>query len=77
MVVSVLMGVYHRGKDTQDLKNAVESILNQSYSNFEFLICPCGSSPQAPGKGYRQPLPCRQIKLLPKGGHRQVFGPHG
>jgi len=47
MVVSVLMGVYHRGKDTQDLKNAVESILNQSYSNFEFLICPCGSSPQA------------------------------
>ena len=35
-LISVIMGVYN---SQETLSEAVESILTQSYSNFEFLIC--------------------------------------
>ena len=34
--VSVIMGVYN-GMDT--LKEAIESIINQTYSNWELIVC--------------------------------------
>lgn len=45
--ISVLMGVYYRRSDPSELERSVTSILNQSFSDFEFLICDDGSSPQA------------------------------
>lgn len=44
--ISVLMGIYDRSKDVSVLRRSVESILNQTFSNFEFLICDDGSSEQ-------------------------------
>lgn len=46
-LLSVLMGVRYRREDLFLLKRAVDSILKQSYSNFELLICDGGSSPEA------------------------------
>ena len=46
-LVSVLMGVYYRREDTDLLKRSVESILNQSFSDFELLICDDGSRKEA------------------------------
>lgn len=45
--ISVLMGVLYRKDDTAPLLRAVESILEQSFSNFEFLICDDGSNAAA------------------------------
>ena len=41
--ISVLMGIYNEKKKEQ-VEMAISSILNQSYSNFEFIICDDGSS---------------------------------
>lgn len=46
-LISVLMGVYYTRSDTMLLERSVKSILNQSVSDFEFLICDDGSSAQA------------------------------
>ena len=35
-LISVIMGVYN---DQRFLKEAIESILCQTYKNFEFIIC--------------------------------------
>lgn len=40
--VSVIMGVYNC-KDTELLEKSVDSILNQTFSDFEFIICNDGS----------------------------------
>ncbi|WP_368234413.1 glycosyltransferase [Anaerotruncus rubiinfantis] len=45
--VSVLMGVYLPGEGTAGLAAAVESVLAQTFSGFEFLICDDGSSAAA------------------------------
>ena len=45
-LVSVIMGVYNQW-DNQMLREAVNSILNQTYRNFEFLIWDDGSDPEA------------------------------
>lgn len=45
--VSVIMGTRYRRTDTALLQRAVESILNQTYSDFEFLICDDGSTEEA------------------------------
>ena len=45
--ISVLMGVYFRSQDTGALRRSVESILHQTVSDFELLICADGSSPEA------------------------------
>ena len=41
--ISVIMGVYGQNSDTSMLKRSVQSILTQSYRDFEFLICDDGS----------------------------------
>lgn len=43
-LISVLMGVYYRQKDLNLLKRSVESVLTQTFNDFEFLICDGGSS---------------------------------
>lgn len=44
--ISVLMGIYDRSEDISVLRRSVESILHQTFSDFEFLICDDGSSKQ-------------------------------
>lgn len=46
-LISVLMGVYYRRNDLSMLQRAVDSILNQTYGNFELLICDDGSTTEA------------------------------
>lgn len=46
-VISVLMGVYYRKADTALLERSVRSILEQTFVNFEFLICDDGSTTEA------------------------------
>lgn len=46
-VVSVLMGVYYRKADTVLLERSVRSILEQTFRDFEFLICDDGSTAEA------------------------------
>jgi len=41
--ISVIMGIYN-SRSKEVLKKAIESILNQTYSNFEFIICNDGST---------------------------------
>lgn len=47
VTISVLMGVYYRKNDVSLLKRAVTSILDQSESGFELIICDDGSSDEA------------------------------
>lgn len=46
-LVSVLMGVYYKKDDIAVLRRSVDSILAQTFSDFEFLICDDGSTKQA------------------------------
>lgn len=46
-LISVIMGVFYRKADTALLERSVWSILEQTYGNFEFLICDDGSSREA------------------------------
>lgn len=46
-IISVLMGVYYRSAETTLLERSITSILTQSMSDFELLICDDGSSPEA------------------------------
>ena len=48
-MISVLMGVYYRREDTALLRRSISSILQQSYTDFEFLICDDGSTAAAQG----------------------------
>lgn len=43
-MVSVLMGVLYKNKDISKLKTSIESILYQTYNDFELLICDDGSN---------------------------------
>lgn len=46
-LISVIMGVFYRKEDTALLERSVWSIMEQTYGNFEFLICDDGSSREA------------------------------
>lgn len=46
-LISVAMGICYRRQDLHFLKRSVESILNQSFCNFELLICENDSSKEA------------------------------
>jgi len=46
-LISVIMGTLYTRDDLSQLKRAVDSILAQSYQNFELLICDDGSSDAA------------------------------
>ena len=41
-LISVIMGIYNE-KNRQDVQDAIQSILNQTFSDFEFIICDDGS----------------------------------
>lgn len=41
--ISVIMGIYN-SRSKKVLKESIDSILNQTYKNFEFIICDDGSS---------------------------------
>lgn len=41
--VSVIMGIYNTNNETM-VKEAIDSILNQTYKNYEFIICDDGST---------------------------------
>ena len=45
--ISVLMGLYYQRDSLQLLRRSIRSSLEQSFSNFEFLICDDGSSQMA------------------------------
>lgn len=45
--LSVIMGTLYRREDISLLKRSVESILKQTFSNFEFIICDTGSTEKA------------------------------
>lgn len=47
MRISVIMGVYHRDSGTDLLLRAISSILGQTFTEFEFLICDDGSCVEA------------------------------
>ena len=42
-LVSVIMGVYNC-KDYEVLENSINSIINQSFTDWEFIICNDGST---------------------------------
>lgn len=42
--VSIIMGVYNMANKKEIMKLAIESIFNQTYNNFEFIICDDGSN---------------------------------
>ena len=44
MNVSILMGVYHPLSEISALRRSVDSILSQTFREFELLICDDGSS---------------------------------
>lgn len=45
--ISVIMGVKYTRNELDTLKRSVDSILAQTYSRFEFIICERGSSLRA------------------------------
>lgn len=47
ILISVVMGAYYHRKTVDLLKRSVQSILKQTYDNFEFIICDDGSSQEA------------------------------
>lgn len=46
-LISVIMGVRYRRSDLSLLQRSIDSMMNQTYSNFEFLICENGSTDEA------------------------------
>ena len=46
-LISVLMGTFYRREELSPLNHSVSSILQQTYKNFEYLICDDGSTPAA------------------------------
>lgn len=46
-MISVLMGIYYRREDTGLLHRSIRSILAQTYSNLEMIICDDGSTEAA------------------------------
>ena len=42
--VSVIMGIYKMASKESIVKLAIDSILNQTYKDFEFIICDDGSN---------------------------------
>lgn len=63
-LISVVMGVRFPGSDVSDLQRAISSITEQSFSDFEFLICENGSSKQAKECLVKMAGEDRRIRLI-------------
>ena len=63
-LVSVIMGVRYRRPDLSLLENAVASILCQTHSNLEFLICQNDSTPQAVARLIQFQQEDERVKLV-------------
>ncbi|WMJ84947.1 glycosyltransferase [Oscillospiraceae bacterium MB24-C1] len=66
-LISVIMGVYFVKSETAPLERAVCSILDQSFSDFELLICDDGSSVPAQGLLERMAEKDARIRLMRRG----------
>ncbi len=64
--VSVIMGTLYRRENTTLLKRSVESILNQTFSDFEFIICDTGSTAEA--VAYLESLTDPRVKIIRRDG---------
>ena len=64
--LSVIMGTLYRSHDTALLRRSVESVLNQTFDDFEFIICDTGSSVEA--TTYLESLADSRIKLVRRDG---------
>lgn len=62
--ISVIMGTLYTKKDVGLLKRAIDSILNQTYKDFEFLICDDGSNNEAKVFLEKTALEDNRIKLV-------------
>lgn len=70
--ISVLMGVYYRRGDTALLRRSVESILAQSFSDFELLICDDGSSEAARALLEEYAARDARVRLIRPGGAQRL-----
>jgi len=61
--ISVIMGVYNCPSEEM-LKSAVDSVLNQTYTDFEFIICDDGSSNDTPLWLERIAMRDQRIKII-------------
>lgn len=46
-LISVIMGIRYLRSDLSLLRRSIDSVMNQTYSNYEFLICENGSTDEA------------------------------
>lgn len=65
--ISVLMGVYYRSSDTSGLRRSIASVLSQTYTDFEFLICDDGSSETAQALTTEFAQKDSRVRLIRKG----------
>lgn len=66
--ISVIMGVYIPGEDTQELQASIRSVQEQTFTDWEFLICDDGSSPAVQGTLDQLALEDPRIRLCRGGG---------
>lgn len=64
-VISVIMGIYNC---EATLGDAIESILNQTFQNFELILCDDGSTDRTLdiAKEYKEKYPCKLVLLVNK-----------
>lgn len=65
--ISVLMGVYYRRDDVTLLKRSVSSLLNQTFPDFELLICDDGSAAEAVAYLDEVAANDRRVRLIRRG----------
>ncbi len=63
-LVSVIMGVRYRRKDLSLLERSVQSILDQTLGDFEFLICEWDSTKEAKARIERFAVEDKRIRMI-------------
>ena len=65
--ISVIMGIYYNRLGLDYLERSIQSIRNQSFSDFELLICDDGSSSEAKNYLDQLQLEDHRIRLIRPG----------